>query len=138
MSYLKAMWVGIEQKQAQTIQEQLERKYQDRKMVGVVIRSGYGKQCGHFMYWTVSINGKKVTASGAEDRIFPFHHVTLEPYDPLPKDMIPALGFCNDGNDYAFNYKGKPCIITKAAICGMEHGFEPVPKDRWPEKWEVK
>lgn len=133
--YLSKMWVGIEQK-IKTLHGVEWRE--ERKMIGVVIRSGRGTQCGHFMFWDVSISGKKMTASGAEDRIFPFHYVTLEHGENPPKDMIPALGFCNDGNDYAFNYNGRPCIITKAAMCGMEQAFEPVPPERCPEKWEIK
>lgn len=136
MRYLKAMWVGIEKK----FPERLTMQYDiyDKRMIGVVIRSAYLRPLGHFMYCKVSIKGKKMWAGGAEDRIFPFHHITLECGENAPKDMVPALGFCNDGNDYAFDYKGKPCIITKAAVCGMDQGFEPVPEERWPEKWEIK
>lgn len=132
MRYLKAMWVGIEKKltQAQGIY--------DRKMIGVVIRSAHLRQLGHFMFGRVSINGKKMWAGGAEDRIFPFHHVTLEADEPEPKDMVRALGFCKDHNGYAFDYKGTPCTIEKAAICGMDQGFVPVSPDNIPERWEVK
>jgi hypothetical protein len=128
------MWIGIEQKQRREGPDH----YPSPLMIGVVIRAGRGRQLGHFMYWSVSINGEKKWAGGAEDRIFPFHHVTLEHFETPPADMVPALGFCNDGNGYAFDYKGRPCIITKAAHCGMDEGFEPVPEERWPAKWEVK
>jgi hypothetical protein len=136
MKYLSAMWVGIQKKYP----GRLTPKYNiwDEKMIGVVIRSARLKQLGHFMYGQVSINGKKMWAGGAEDRIFPFHHVTLEHYERGPKDMVPALGFCRDGNGYAFNYKGAPCIITKAAVCGMDQAFEVVPPENHPDVWEVK
>ena len=131
-----AIWVGIEQKVHGSLTE--SHGIWDRKMVGVVIRSAYCRALGHFMYCKVSINGKKMWAGGAEDRIFPFHHVTLEPDEKPPKDMVPALGFCRSGNGYAFDYKGTPCVITRAASCGMEAGFEPVEASEIPDKWEVK
>jgi len=136
VTYLKAMWVGIQKKFPCDLTR--EYKIYDELMIGVVIRSAYLRPLGHFMYGRVSINGKKVWAGGAEDRIFPFHHITLEPDEKPPKDMVPALGFCRSGNGYAFDYKGTPCLITKAAVCGMEQSFEPVPPDEIPDQWKVK
>lgn len=137
MTYrLKAMWVGIQQKCTGPLTEQ--HGIWDEKMVGVVIRAARLRPLGHFMYAQVSINGKRMWAGGAEDRIFPFHHVTLPPNEPLPKDMIPALGFCKSGNGYAFDYKGTPCLIEKAAICGKDAALTPVPSEEIPEVWEVK
>jgi hypothetical protein len=138
LKYLSAMWVGIQQKQTQTFMERVERKYEDRKMIGVVIRAAYLRPLGHFMYGKVSINGEKVWAGGAEDRTFGFHYVTLEAHEKPPRDMVPALGWCKGGNNYAFNYKGAPHIITKAAVYGMEVAFESVPPENHPDQWEVK
>lgn len=134
--YLKAMWVGIEAQEPGP----LTAKYgiYERKMIGVVIRSVRLRQCGHFMFGTVSIGGQKMSAGGAEDRIFPFHHVTLEPGAAPPRDMVPALGFCRNGNGYAFMYRGQPCTIEGAAVHGMDAGFVPVPDSEIPERWEVK
>jgi len=133
--YLPAMWVGIEQKVPGDLTMQYD--IYDRKMIGVVIRSAYCRPLGHFMYCRVSINGCRVWAGGGEDRIFPFHHVTLECGEKPPRDMVPALGFCRGGNGYAFDYKGTPCLITAAAKCGMDAGFTPVSPDEIPDEWKI-
>jgi hypothetical protein len=133
--YLSAIWVGIQQKVPGKLTE--SHGIYDEKMIGVVVRSAYCRPLGHFMYCRVSINGRKMWAGGAEDGIFPFHHITLALGEQPPKDMVPALGFCRSGNGYAFNYKGRPCVITKPAVRGMEEGFEPVAESEIPDEWRT-
>jgi len=100
--------------------------------IGVVHRSGVVKECGHFCYVETSINGRKVTAGGAEDRIYPFHSVTWEDIGMLqPKDMVPALGFCKDGSTYAFYYEGQVVEVGKSQT------LLPVDKELWRGEWSL-
>ncbi len=106
--------------------------FQDDKLLGVILRSGVVQACGHFCSVTVSVGGKKYMASGAEDRIYPFHSIKLENGEPTPKLELEAMGWCKDGNTYAFkNDKGEIVKLVKA-------GKSPdntlgIPRDNWPE-----
>lgn len=130
------MWIGIEQKYPNGPGETIFH-CTGRKIIGVVIRSARLKQQGHFTYARVSICGKEMWAGGAEDRIFPFHYVTLEAGAAVPRDMIPALGWCQDQNNYAFLYKNQPHIIAKAAVCGKDAALVPVAPENIPLAWKL-
>lgn len=97
-----------------------------RQVLGVIRRSGPVSQCGHFCYVDVSVEGKKVTASGAEDRIFPFHSVRL---DHLPEGGWPALGWCKDRNTFAFLVDGMVCEVVNG------RDFEPIKEEIWQPEW---
>lgn len=78
------------------------------ELIGVIRRSGWCYALGHFCHVKVSINGKEKWASGAEDRIHPFHSVSLEAGEKWPKFELRAIGWCKDGNTFAFmNRAGK-------------------------------
>lgn len=125
---VKGMWCGIED-------DTFDYLDRDRlSCIGVCIRSGQVKALGHFCFVKVSVSGKKVYASNAEARIYPFHSVKLSEIGKTPKDMIPALGFATNGNDYCFLYEGK--VVTIAGK-GLE-GLEPVPEDQWQPQWKEK
>jgi len=103
--------------------------------IGVIIRSGRVQACGQFCFVNVSVNGKKVIASGAEDRIYPFHSVKLSEIGAVPKDMIPALGFSKDGNTYCFLYKGRVVAIDGPGKDGPDKSLVDVPQEHWQPGW---
>jgi hypothetical protein len=79
-------------------------------MLGIIKRSGQCRAMGHFCHVNIPVNGKKVWAGGAEDRIFYMHLVDWADIgQQIPKDMIPALGW-NDPNTYVFSHEGKVVI----------------------------
>ena len=47
----------------------------DGELIGVIRRSGTVRQLGHFCFVEVQVCRKKYHASGAEDRIWPFHSI---------------------------------------------------------------
>lgn len=94
---------------------------------GVIRRSGPVDQCGHFCYVDVSVEGKIVTASGAEDRIYPFHSIRL---DHLPKGGWPALGWCLDHNTYAFLVDGRVCEVING------RSFKQISQSIWLPGWK--
>lgn len=76
-------------------------------LIGVIKRSGICRALGHFCNVEVQVDGKKYFASDAEARIFPFHSIDLKDAKE-PKLLLRALGWCNDGNTYAFvNERGE-------------------------------
>jgi len=102
---------------------------ESREVIGVIRRSGPVDQCGHFCYVDVQVEGKKVTASGAEDRIYPFHSIRL---DHLPKGGYPALGWCRDHNTYAFLVDGKVCEVSRG------YHFREIEEARWQAGWRSR
>lgn len=96
------------------------------ELLGVVRRSGKWDVCGHFAFVDISVEGKIVTASDAEARIFPFHSFSL---DHLPKDGWPAVGWCTDHNTFAFLVDGKICEVLNGRT------FEPIKEDIWQPEW---
>jgi len=116
--YVKQIWFGIEGP-----------KY-DAPMLGIIKRSGMCKALGHFCHVKIPVNGKKVWASGAEDRTFYMHLVSWEDLDgKIPKDMIPALGWNKDGNTYCFFKDGQ---VWSAGSGGTLLTF---PTDQWKSEW---
>jgi hypothetical protein len=105
----------------------------DLPMLGIIKRSGRVRQLGHFCHVKISVNGKKVWASGAEDRTFYMHLVGWKDVGGyIPKDMIPALGWCKGGNTYAFLHEGK---IVEAGRQGTLHE---IPQDKWQDEWKER
>lgn len=103
----------------------------DRKMLGIIKRSGRVKQLGHFCHVKISVNGKKVWASGAESRTFYIHLVEWNDIGGyVPKDMIPALGWTNDGNTY--------CVLHEGEVMGYGSGgsLHPIHPDKWGSPWK--
>lgn len=96
---------------------------------GVIRRSGLVDQCGHFCFVDISVEGKTVTADGAEDRIFPFHTIYL---DHLPKGGWPALGWCVDQNTYAFLVDGEICEVLNG------YTFSKIEESLWKPTWKEK
>ena len=100
--YVRQIWFGVEGPKPQ------------REMLGMIKRSGQLKALGHFCHVKISVNGKKVWASGAEDRIFYMHLVTWDDIgQQIPKGMIPALGWNDDGNSYVFLHDGKLVLAAR-------------------------
>lgn len=130
MSYTwraKSAWIGIKDDAT-------------GECVGAVLRSGRVRQCGHFCFVDVQINGRKVMASGAEDRIYPFHTVKLsEIGGVLPRDAVECLGFAADGNTLAFLYEGRIREIVKKGAIAKRDGFlaatRDVEKSLWRDHW---
>lgn len=106
--------------------------FKEDKLLGVIRRSGVVQAMGHFCYVTVSVNGRKYIASGAEDRIFPFHSIKLEGEDPTPKLELEAVGWCKDHSTYAFRTpQGELVELVQA---GKEpNNVAAIPKSNWPE-----
>jgi len=127
-------WIGV---MKQVRDEKLKSiEYYDRVLVGVVRRSGKVRACGHFCDVQVSLWGKKRWASGAEDRIYPFHSVVLD-VGEAPKEMeLTYLDFCNDGNTAAFRDK-QGCIVEIVGPGkGGDGSLREIPRERWKEGWE--
>lgn len=119
---VKQIWIGIEGPKP------------DCKLQGVVRRSGTCHQLGHFCHVKVSINGRKVWASGAEDRTFYFHLVEWADIGgEAPKNMTPALGWCKGGNLFAFKHDGK--IVSTGRDEQGHSTFIPVDPELWQEDW---
>jgi hypothetical protein len=116
--YVKQIWFGVEGPKP------------DVPMLGIIKRSGQCKALGHFCHVKISVNGKRVWASGAEDRIFYMHLVEWHDIGSyVPRDMIPALGWCKGGNCYAFLHEGK---IVEA---GREGTLHEIGEDLWQDEW---
>jgi hypothetical protein len=100
------------------------------KLLGVIARSGVVRALGHFCHVTVHVNGKEKIASNQEARIFPFHSITLEPGEREPKYILRALGWCKDGNTYAYRHVagGYLCKLDGHFNAG-DKAFGPVSQD---------
>ena len=99
-------------------------------VLGIIKRSGRVQQLGHFCHVKISVNGMRVWASGAEDRIFYMHLVRWKDIGgQLPKDMIPALGWSCDGNRYVFLHE------SQIVVAGSSGTVIPLEKSFWNESW---
>jgi hypothetical protein len=74
----------------------------DGALLGVVHRSGWCSASGHFCSVRVSVNGRMMHASGAEDRTYGFHSIALARGDAVPALDLEAVGWTSDGNDLVF------------------------------------
>lgn len=98
----------------------------DCHMLGIIKRSGRVRQLGQFCHVRISVNGRKVWASGAEDRTFYMHLVAWNDIGGyVPRDMIPALGWGADGNNYHYLYEGQPMLAARNGA------LRPAPKENW-------
>lgn len=142
---VKGAWIGVENDTEKEPEGDLPEV--TRKMcvlrnipggcIGVIIRSGQVRALGHFCYVKVPVNGKKVWAGGAEDRIYPFHSVKLSEIGRVPKDMIPALGFAKDHETYCFLYKSRVVKLVGPGKEGADKSVEDVPEELWQEGWKT-
>lgn len=103
---VKQAWIGVERR---ILDE--EGLFREDRLLGVIRRSGVVRALGHFCFVEVSVCGKKYSASGAEDRIFPFHSIRLLDGEPVPKLELEAVGWCKGGNTYAFRLVGTPRVV---------------------------
>jgi hypothetical protein len=141
---IKGAWIGIENDTEKEPEGDLP--LPTRKMtvlrgipggcIGVIIRSGQVRALGHFCHVKVSVNGKKVWAGGAEDRIYPFHSVKLSEIGGVPEGMIPALGFAKDHNTYCFLYQKRIVRLSGPGKDGPEKSMEAVPEELWQDDWK--
>jgi hypothetical protein len=117
--WVKQIWFGVEGPKP------------DLPMLGIIKRSGMVRQCGHFCHVKIPVDGRKVWAGGAEDRIFGMHYVKwADLYQNLPKGIIPAVGWAKGGNNYVFLHEGKLVLA-----CGRGE-LEPLPEDLWLDEWK--
>lgn len=142
--YVKGAWIGVEnntEKEPEGDLPEVTRKMtiigKPAGCIGVIIRSGQVRALGHFCFVKVSVNGKKVWASGAEDRIYPFHSVKLSEIGGIPKGMVPALGFAKDHSTYCFLYKGRVVRLCGPGKDGLDKSLEDVPEDQWQDEWRA-
>jgi hypothetical protein len=100
------------------------------EMLGIIKRSGQCRALGHFCHVKIPVNGKRVWASGAEDRTFYMHLVEWKDIgEKIPKDMIPALGW-NDGNLYVFLHEGR------VAVAGTQGTLAYLKEEAIREEWK--
>ena len=112
----KAAWIGVQSDEG--------------VLLGLLIRSGVVKALGHFCTVEVSVDGKRKRASGAEDRIFPFHSIHLEKGEAPPKKMVArALGWMKNGNDYAYLHPKLGIVKLVGHSSQGERAFDPVSYD---------
>lgn len=105
--YVKQIWFGVEGPKPEL------------PMLGIIKRSGQCRALGHFCHVKLSVNGRKVWASGAEDRTFYMHLVSWDDIGrQVPKDMIPALGW-NDPNTYVFKHEGDVVIAGSSGTLSV-------------------
>lgn len=105
--------------------------FQEDKLLGVIRRSGTVQQVGHFCFVDVQVCGKKYTASGAEDRIFPFHSIVLEEGDKAPELELEYIGWCKDHETPAFRNK-KGTLVELVRGGDSPHNTHPIPRNNWP------
>lgn len=124
--YVKKAWIGVMKR----VKDE-RGLYKEDVLLGVIRRSGTVKQLGHFCFIDVQVCGKQYAASGAEDRIYPFHSIKLSEEDKVPELELIAVGWCQDHNTYAFmTPQGDVVELIKA---GREPGnVRPIPRENWP------
>ena len=112
----KAAWIGVQSAEG--------------VLLGLLIRSGVVRALGHFCTVEVSVGGKVKRASGAEDRIFPFHSIHLEKGEAPPKKMVArALGWMKNGNDYAYLHPELGLVKLVGHSSQGEMAFDPISYD---------
>jgi len=125
--YVRYAWIGVMRRHRD------ERGlFKEDELLGVIRRSGWVQAVGHFCHVAVSVCGKKYIASGAEDRIFPFHSIKLETGEVCPKLQLEAVGWCQDHSTYAFR-DGEGNIVQLVAAGSAENNTQPIPQSNWPE-----
>jgi hypothetical protein len=125
---VKKAWIGVMRR----IKDE-RGLFKEDKLLGVIRRSGIVRQCGHFCSVEVRVCKKSYTASGAEDRIFPFHSIKLEEGEKCPELELEYVGWCRDHNTPAFRTKqGEIVELTGAGK--DEVNTSAIPRSNWPEK----
>ena len=140
---IKAAWIGIENDTEKEPEGDLPEP--TKKMcvlrgipggcIGVIIRSGVVQALGHFCHVKVSVCGKKLWASGAEDRIYDWHSVKLSEIGKVPSGMIPALGWAKDRSTYCLLHGKRIVKVAKAARVGIDNALVDVPEELWQDDW---
>lgn len=137
--YVKSMWIGVEVQLADTSLPKYGTYYQ-RELVGVIRRSGWVQQVGHFCHVYVSYLGKKRYAAGAESRIFPFHSLTLD-VEEMPKKLeFVWLGWCTDNSTPAFIERNQLDPVFFQPVELVAAGCAPnntqvIPNHLWQKEW---
>lgn len=104
----------------------------ERRLLGIIQRAGTVRALGHFCFVEVSFLGRQYQASGAEDRIFPFHSLKLavgEARDAADKLEAVALGWLSDGNTFAFRDPETGDVFA----CGERGARLPVDASKLPD-----
>lgn len=124
---VRKAWIGVMQR----IEDE-RGLFKEDKLLGVIRRSGTVRAMGHFCSVEVSVCGKKYFASGAEDRIFPFHSIKLLKGDKVPDLELEAIGWCKGGNVYAFRKDGE---LVEPSSSGQLGQVSLIPKELWKDDW---
>jgi hypothetical protein len=131
---VKKAWIGVMRR----IKDE-RGLFKEDKLLGVIRRSGTVQAMGHFCFVDVQVCGKKYAASGAEDRIFPFHSIVLEEGDKTPELELEYIGWCKDHETPAFRTKEGELVelVGAGSAGGAERGSDSIaaiPRSNWPEK----
>lgn len=119
--YVKGRWLGIEGPLPYLV------------MLGIIKRSGRSeillKDIVHTRY---SVNGKKIYVKDKNDRVFGLPYASWDAIGEVaPKDLIPALGWCNDRGTYAYLHQNR---IVKLSPKGE---LVTVPENLWQKNWSI-
>lgn len=124
---VKQAWIGVMRR----VKDE-RGLFKEDVLLGVIRRSGTVRALGHFCSIYVQVCGKKYIASGAEDRIYPFHSIKLEEGDKVPALELAAVGWCQDHNTYAFRTPEGEVVELVNAGC-EPNNTRAIPRENWPE-----
>lgn len=127
---VRDIWVGVDFQLPEQFPHSV---YHNRVLAGVIRRSGVVRALGHFCFVELQYLGKKRTASGAEDRIYPFHSLKLEVAELPQKLELVHLGWCADKNTPAFLDVNGDVVEPYGSGAGARtKKIDPI---LWQEKW---
>ncbi len=129
--YVRQMWIGV---RVAVPKPWITSDYHASELVGVIIRSGHVRAVGHFCHTYVSYLGKKRYAAGAEDRIYPFHSLTLEPGEEPKKLELVFIGWCSDKDTPAF-ITGSFTPLSLVGAAKDPDNVEVIPSKLWLPQW---
>jgi hypothetical protein len=131
--YVKKAWIGV---MKQVLAEEItSMEVYNHELVGVIRRSGWVSAMGHFCYLRVNYKGKNRDASGAEDRIYPFHSLVLDVGEEPGELELIYLGWCRDHSTPAF--RDKYGRIVEIIGAGKEKvNTSPIPTKLWQPGWK--
>lgn len=132
--YVRKMWIGVEYQLVDPSYPSQHKPYYQRELVGVIRRSGWIQQVGHFCHTYVSYFGKKRYAANAEARIFPFHSLQLD-IGELPRKLeLVWLGWCTDNSTPAFiSERLFPLKLVDAGAA--PYNTRTVDPAKWQKEW---
>jgi hypothetical protein len=134
--YVRKAWIGVKTQPPYVWHDgSIHPGIYDDVLVGVIRRSGWVMAVGHFCCVKITYKGRWRLASGAEDRIYPFHSIKLDPGEEPGKLELVHLGFCNDGNTAAFRNKKGEIVEIIDAGCKPDN-TRLIPKERWKDDWK--